>query len=167
MAAERRVIPLGRHRAGTALVVDGHEGEGRGRDLVALPRAEAPGPGLDRDAHRGPTDALDPRVDAEHVADLDGADERHAVDRHRDDAAPRPVHAGDAARDVHLRHDPAAEDVAVGVGVGRHGDGPHRQVALRQIDLPARRRAHRRRQFDVLHAVHPPVPAVREGGRRA
>src|SRR5439155_23455898 len=35
----------------------------------------------------------------------------------------------DAAGKVHLRHHPAAEDVTRGIGVGRHGQRPQRQIA--------------------------------------
>ena len=37
-----------------------------------------------------------------------------------------------AARQVHLRQQPAAEDVAVRIGVGRHGDGAQRGLGLRR-----------------------------------
>jgi len=36
-----------------------------------------------------------------------------------------------AAGDVHLGHQPAAEDVAVRVGVGRHRQDPDRRIAGR------------------------------------
>ena len=84
------------------------------------------------DLHRGPADGLDLGIDAEHVADLHGPDEGHRIHRNGDDTALRPVDAGDAAGGVHSRHHPAAEDVAIRVGVGRHRKRADRQLTLRR-----------------------------------
>ena len=103
--------------------------------------AEAPRPGLDMNLHRRPPDVIDRRVHAQHVADLDRADEGHRVDGDRDDASLRLLHRRDSAGLVHLAQHPAAEDVAVGVGVARHGDQANRQFAPRldRLDFMGRR----------------------------
>ena len=73
------------------------------------------------DLHRRPADVLDMRIDLERVADFHRADELHGVKRDGDDAAVRPFDAGDAAGLVHARQHPAAENIAIGIGVRRHG----------------------------------------------
>jgi hypothetical protein len=83
------------------------------------------------DLHRRAADVLHLGIDLERVADLDRADELHGVERDGDDAAVRPLDAGDAAGLVHAREHPAAENVAVGVGVRRHGADAHRERAAR------------------------------------
>src|SRR6185437_16693428 len=94
-------------------------------------RLEAPRPGLDVNLHRGAADTFHDRVDLEHIADAHRADELHRLDRDGDDAAAGALDAGDAAGLVHARHHPAAEDVAIGVGVGRHRADAHGELAAR------------------------------------
>jgi len=60
--------------------------------------------------------------EAEDVADAHRLLEDELVDRHRGHAARHVARRQHGAGQVHLRHDPAAEDVAVAVGIGRHGD---------------------------------------------
>src|SRR6266404_7518318 len=60
------------------------------------------------------------------VADVDGALELHRVDADRSAPAKRMAGGDDAGGEVHLRHQPAAEDVARRVGVARHRDRPDR-----------------------------------------
>ena len=103
----------------------------RVRDLVAMLRLETLRPGLDMDLHRGAPDALDLGVDLQHVADTHRLDEGHPLDHDRHHAALRAFDARDAAGLVHVRHHPAAEDVAVCVGVGRHRDRAYRKGAAR------------------------------------
>ena len=56
-----------------------------------------------------------------------------AIDRDGGDAAAREAAGGGAARDVDLRHDPAAEDVAVLVRIRGHRHHPQRRdFALRE-----------------------------------
>ena len=44
------------------------------------------------------------------------------------------VERRDRAGQIHLGHEPAAEDVPVRIGVGRHGDGAQRRLApLRRL----------------------------------
>jgi hypothetical protein len=83
------------------------------------------------DLHRRAADVFDVGIDLERVADLHRADELHGVERDGDDAAVRALDAGDAAGLVHAREHPAAEYVAVGVGVRRHGADAHRERAAR------------------------------------
>ena len=130
-AARNRYLIL-RDRPRLAVVVDGDEGEGRIRHLVAMMGAKPHRPGLDVNLHRGAADALHIGEHLQHVADPHRLQERHRIDRHGDDTAARPLHPGDAAGLVHPRHHPAAEDIAIGIGVRRHGDHPHGQRAARR-----------------------------------
>src|SRR5690606_27933173 len=86
-------------------------------------QALAAGPGLDADGDGGGADALEAGVDAQDVANLDGRNEGHGLDRNGDDTAAGAFDGGDGAGYVHLAHDPAAEDVACRIGVGGHGQG--------------------------------------------
>jgi len=70
-------------------------------------------------------------VEGEQVADLHRLLELEGIHRHRGHAAARMARGEDAAGDIDLRHDPAAENVAVVVGVGGHGQDPqHRFLAF-------------------------------------
>ena len=95
---------------------------------------EAARPGLDVDFHRGASDAIDRGVDAQHVADLDRPDEGHRLDGDRHHPSLSAFDRGDAAGLVHLDEHPAAEDVAVGVGVGGHGGQANGEFAVRLFD---------------------------------
>src|SRR2546423_6817563 len=103
-----------RHRAGPSVAIDGDVGERRLGDLHHR-RVGGPalGEDLDRDRDRGVADALDLGIERKHVADLHRLFEHEFLDRHGGDAAARDAAGDGAARDVDLRHDPAAEDVAV------------------------------------------------------
>jgi len=85
------------------------------------------------DLHRGPPDLLDAGVDAQHVANLDRSDKGHGLDGDGHDASLRALHGGDAAGLVHLAQHPAAENVAIGVGVGGHGDEANGKIAMRLV----------------------------------
>ena len=72
-------------------------------------------------------------LDAQHVADPHRPDEGHAVDRDGDHPPAGAFSAGDAAGEIHLGKNPAAEDVARGIRVARHGHGAQRQFAFRGL----------------------------------
>ena len=61
---------------------------------------------------------------------MHGADEGHGIHFDRNDAAACFVDTGYAARLIHHAHDPAAENIAIGVGVLRHGDTAHSEFAM-------------------------------------
>src|SRR5205814_9298982 len=89
---------------------------------------------LDVDGDGSGADAHDVAVEGKHVADGYGLLELELVDRDGDHAAERASRGEHAPGDVDLRHDPAAENVAVLVGVGRHGhDAKNRVLVLRQV----------------------------------
>ena len=110
-------------RARTALVVDRDECEGRFGDFEAVVAVAAAAPRLDADAQGGSPDPDDIGVEADFVADEDGGMEDHAVGGDGGATAPRPAGGGVAGGQIHLSHQPAAEDIAGRIGVGRHGDG--------------------------------------------
>ncbi len=81
-------------------------------------------------------------VAADDVADGNGVQEGHGLDRDGDDAAMRDFFGEDGTADVHLRHNPAAEDVAVGVGVGVGvgviaGESPLEELEIFSLGLVA------------------------------
>src|SRR6266852_3482854 len=107
-----------RYRARPAVAVDGDVGE-RGLGHLDDLRVRRPALGvyLDGDGDRGVPDPHQVGVEGKHVADLHRLLEDelfHGDGRH---AAARRAPGEDAAGDVDVRHDPAAEDVAVLVGV--------------------------------------------------
>src|SRR5579883_1574975 len=103
-----------------------------GDEDAAAPRlVAADRPGLDAHGDRGPPDADEVGVDAHHVADIDRLLEGHGVDRDGGDPALGDAVGEDAARDVHLAEHPAAEDVAVLIGVGGHRKRANREFAPR------------------------------------
>ena len=69
-------------------------------------------------------------IEAQQVADRDRLLEDELVDRDGGDAALGDARRKHGAGQVDLGHDPAAEDVAVGVGVGRHRHHPQHQLAV-------------------------------------
>ncbi|QTK82147.1 Hypothetical protein AT6N2_L1369 [Agrobacterium tumefaciens] len=78
------------------------------------------GPGLDLKRDGCAPDFLDPAVDTQCVADLDRLFENDLVDCHGNGASASHVVGTHESRKVHLRHDPAAENVAGRIGVGWH-----------------------------------------------
>src|SRR3546814_15060283 len=70
------------------------------------------------------------RIDRDDVAQQDRRDELHCLDRHCRDRALRLAPRDDAARDIHLAHYPAAEDMPLGLDVGGPGDYAQYRVAL-------------------------------------
>src|SRR6185503_781877 len=103
-----------RHGARPPGAVDGDVGERRLGDLHHLGVGGAAlGVDLDRYGDRGVADAFYLDVERQQVADLHRLLELELLDRHRRDAAARELAGDRAAGDVDLRHDPAAEDVAV------------------------------------------------------
>ena len=62
-------------------------------------------------------------VAADDVADFDRADKVHFLNGNGNDASLCDFCRQYAAAQIHLRHNPAAENVLVGIGVARHGNG--------------------------------------------
>jgi hypothetical protein len=92
---------------------------------VALIAIAAAAPSGDVDVHGGAAPPREGGKEGDLVADLDRPVELHPLDRDRGGAAAGGERGEVARREVHLGHEPAAEDVAGRVGVGRHGEGPH------------------------------------------
>src|SRR5256885_9136110 len=110
-----------RHGPRLAGAVDGDVGERRLRDLDDF-RIRRPALGVYLDIHgdRSVADALDIDEKREQVADLHRLLEDELLYGDGGDAPARQAAGDHAARDVDLRHDPAAEDVTVLVRVRRH-----------------------------------------------
>ena len=90
-------------------------------------------PGLDVQGHRGAADADHVGVAAHDVAHEHRLMEGQGVHGDGGDAAARAGEGDRSGGDVHLRQQPAAENVARRVGVGRHGQGPHGGLQVAQV----------------------------------
>ena len=75
---------------------------------------------------------VDCGVDGKHISNLDRADECHRLNGDRDDAPLSLLGRANAPSLIHLADHPAAENIAVGVGVARHSDQANRQFAARR-----------------------------------
>jgi hypothetical protein len=108
-------------------------------DLAGLAGGEIAAPSLDANRHRGASGPHQLAVAADLVADIDRLVKHHRVDGHRGAPAARSLHRQIAAGEIHLGQQPAAENVAVRVGVGRHRHDPHQGRGVR----------HHRRRLDI------------------
>ncbi|KAF1854998.1 hypothetical protein Lal_00009404 [Lupinus albus] len=88
---------------------------------------------LDVDRDRRVAGAHDGRVEAQKIADEHRLLEHERVDRDRRDASVCALARGDRTGNVDLRHDPAAEHVAVDVRVVRLRDDAQRGLLLRKL----------------------------------
>lgn len=86
---------------------------------VRIPKAF--GIDCDIDRKRCGADAGHLRVEAHQIAYEHRLVELDGIDGHCDHAPLGAAVGGDAAGDIDLREDPASEDIARDVGVGRHG----------------------------------------------
>src|SRR5919197_5421299 len=134
VGASSSTSSVARHRARPPGTVDGDVGERRLGDLHDLGIG---GPALrvnlygDGDGRRA--DALDLDVERDEIADLHGLLEHELLHRHGRDAPARDAPGGGAAGDIDLRHDPAAEDVAVLVRVRRHRHDAQRRLLTGEL----------------------------------
>src|SRR2546428_5894487 len=121
-----------RYRARPPVAIDRHVGERRLGDLDDLRvRGPALGVYLDADGDRGVPDPHQVGIEGKHVADLHRMLEDELFLGDGRNAAARRAPGENAAGDVYVRHDPAAEDIAVLVGVGGHRhDAQRRQLVL-------------------------------------
>src|ERR1700722_10291536 len=95
-------------------------------------------PGLDADGDRGLADPHQTGVHGNQIADEHGFSKVHRLDRHRHGARFRGLRGKDAAADIHLAEQPAAENIAILVGIGRHRQRAGTEIAAR-LDLRVRR----------------------------
>src|ERR1700688_1990406 len=59
---------------------------------------------------------------------MHGLDEMHRLDCHRCNTSLRMLSGMDSSRDIHLREDPVAENIATRIRVRRHGERPCREI---------------------------------------
>ena len=123
------------NRARVAFAVDGDVGEdGFGNELAVFGQVvvhQRFHPNFDFQLQRSIAHAHAASVAANDVAHFNGADEVHFLNGDGNDAALRDFRRQNAAAQIHLRHNPAAENILVGIGVLRHGDGAQQKFALR------------------------------------
>jgi len=100
------------------------------QDRLHLLAAQHPGLEMDRDRRLADLDKIG--MHGNEIADKHGFAEIHRIDGNRHRARFRNLGGKDAAADVHLAEQPAAKDVAVLIGVGRHRQRPGTEVALRR-----------------------------------
>src|SRR5215469_14083133 len=132
-----------RQRARPAVLADRNISEDRLGHLARPLRREMAPPRFDTYRHRGAPGFHQLAVTADLVADKDRLMEDHPVDRHRRAAPFRPLHREAPTREIHLRQQPPAEDVAVRVGVAGHRDDANERDAGGQLWLMGRRAARR------------------------
>ena len=88
-------------------------------------------PNLNVNLHRSVADFNQFAVAGDDIADRNGAVEDDFIGRYGGGTAAGGFVGKDAAGNIHLRHQPAAENIAVGIGIGRHGHRAQQQAALR------------------------------------
>src|SRR5258708_29481651 len=118
------------HLVRPAALVDCDVSECALGDAQQLAVGPALHPGLHRDVDRGAADLEERGVAVDDVADADRMEKRHAVYGDGGHATAREVAGVDGGAEIHLRHEPAAEDIAAGVGVGRHRNGADDKLAI-------------------------------------
>lgn len=74
-----------------------------------------------------------PCPETQQIAHEDGLLELETVDGHGGHTPSRPSHGDNASCNIHLGHDPAAEDVAIGIDIGRHGHDTQGELAFRMV----------------------------------
>jgi hypothetical protein len=111
-----------------ALVVNGNVGEGRFRylDVLAL-GSDTLSIDLHQYGNGGSAQAGDGREERQQIAYAHGLFEDELVYRHCRHAAFGVAGGNDGACQVDLCHHPAAENIAIGIAVRRHGDDLHDQ----------------------------------------
>src|SRR5215471_8268322 len=106
------------YRTRFAILIHGHISQGRFGDFDGhLLRRAALSIYLHIDGDRGAPDFDDFRIEAHQIADQHRLLENEGIDRDGCNPAFRHPQRGNAASDVHVRHDPAAEDVAVRIRI--------------------------------------------------
>src|ERR1700722_3401534 len=121
---------LRRDRLRAAIGADAHVSKKPFRHLDRRRAGATQCPTLDLDGDRAVADVLDRTVTGDLVADADRAVKRHGGDGDRHDAAAGAAHRDRRAGEIHLAQEPTAENIAVRIGVGRHGDGADRRIGI-------------------------------------
>ena len=80
--------------------------------------------------NRRSADAYDIGVKTDQITDEDRLFELERVHRHRHHSALGAPCGRDTAGDIDMGHDPAAEDIALAIGVGRHRDHAYRWLVV-------------------------------------
>lgn len=107
---------------GFAVGADGDEDEVAFGDQFDFVAGFALDLGSDFDSEAGAANAFGDGVTGEAIAYEDGLVEGHVVDGDGDKAGGGEAAHMDVGGQVHLAYDPAAEHIAIGVGVAGHGD---------------------------------------------
>jgi len=79
---------------------------------------------------------LDAGEAADQIAHIDRLVEFHGIDRHGDHRPSGVFQGDDAAGHVHLGHDPTPENLAAGIGVGRHRQNADGRLPVPGEDIP-------------------------------
>ena len=87
-------------------------------------------PDLEINGDRGGADFEHIAVAADHIADMDRFEKGDRFNGDGNDPGTGVFPSHDPAGNIHLRHDPAAENVSVWVGVGRHGQSAENKFAF-------------------------------------
>lgn len=103
-----------------AVVVDRDEREDRAGNLVRFFAVAAAPPGFHRDTQRGSAGFLQAREEADLVADKNRADEFHRIHGNSGAAPTRQPRCETSRGEIHLPHQPAAENISGRIGIGGH-----------------------------------------------
>ncbi|CUX00210.1 hypothetical protein AGR2A_Lc80151 [Agrobacterium genomosp. 2 str. CFBP 5494] len=118
------------NRARLTVLIDGdHDEDGLCHLFTRIPIVPAR-PGFDLERDGGAANLFDAGIDAQCITDLDRLLEDDLVDCDRDGSAAGHIIGADEGGKVHLRHDPAAENIAGRIGIGRHGKRSERQFHI-------------------------------------
>ena len=77
------------------------------------------------------SDPFDIAIDTDNIANIHRTQESHGIHGHRGDTPFGNLTGQNTAGDIHLRHQPTAENIPAGVGVGGHRKRSGTQITAR------------------------------------
>ena len=113
-----------------AMFVDGDEDEVSAGYVQMRACLRILDPDFDADLHRGVEGAVHPRLQDQQIANVDGCDEVDVVHRGSDDVGAGVAIGGHRSHEVDEMHEPAAEQIAEGVGVVGQDQLGHLRLGL-------------------------------------
>jgi hypothetical protein len=124
---------LRRHRPGFSIRVGSHEGKYCLRNLVPHLIGPASPPGLHSDRHRCSAHFHNVGVKADFIPDENRLMKNHSVHGNSRATATASAACGVCRGEVHLRHQPAAENVSGRIGIRGHGNRADQRFACRWV----------------------------------
>src|SRR5215469_3991681 len=122
-----------RYRAGFKVLVDSHECESGLRDFLHRDLDLAATPCSHSNRERRMADPYDLRIQTDFVTHEYWMVKNHPVDSNGDTTTPGSPSRGISRRQVHLRHQPTAKNVARGVCISGHSNRPDQGFTSRRL----------------------------------